>query len=482
MAAALMPADSSPVELWQRRRWTPWLLDSQPAVLATAVAARRRQLQALQQIHPRPRIVLAESDPVQFLAGFLAACLAGCDVALGNPDWGQREWRQVQSKISPHLCWGGPELPELPDLTVLPAVDAFAPQPPADRTAVILIPTGGTAGSVRFVVHRWQTLLAAVRGFCDGFGQPVNAYCVLPLHHVSGLMQALRTWISGGQLVTQPFRSLVTGQILVPSPQDWTISLVPTQLQRLLSQERLARWLAQFRTVLLGGGPAWPDLLAAARGRKIPLALTYGMTETAALVAALMPDEFLRGQTGGSSLPHAQLRIVGPAGDLPPGEIGPIAIQTSSLAEGYYGEPSPAFTEAGCFYPDDLGYLDAAGGLHIVGRDSDKIITGGENVFPAEVEAALRATRQVADVCVIGLPDPQWGQVVTAVYVPDSDCSEDLPTALKAALVGQLSRYKHPKRWVAVAALPRSPQGKLSRPAVLKLAQHSAAASPAAPS
>ena len=110
-------------------------------------------------------------------------------------------------------------------------------------------------------------------------------------------------------------------------------------------------------------------------------------------------------------------------------------------------------------------YLDADGYLHITGRASEKIISGGENIFPAEVEAALRKTNQVLDVCVVGLPHPDWGEAVAAAYVPANETVS--PATLKAALT-YLSRYKHPKRWFSVPALPRNAQGKLNRSMVLE--------------
>jgi len=109
---------------------------------------------------------------------------------------------------------------------------------------------------------------------------------------------------------------------------------------------------------------------------------------------------------------------------------------------------------------DDLGFFDEQGYLTIVGRQSHKIISGGENIFPAEVEAAILATQLVRDVCVIGIPHNYWGQAVTAVYVPRTlDVSVDI---LKAALINQLSRFKQPKYWVPVEQLPRNEQGKVN--------------------
>ena len=255
------------------------------------------------------------------------------------------------------------------------------------------------------------------------------------------------------------------------------------------------------------------------------------MTETASQIATLKPDDFLNGQTNaGHVLPHAQITIRNPSGDiLKTDQIGNITIQAKSLAWGYYPELSvnccrsevttqtnPPSTDAlatcqnSCsgglgelghqkaggrgevprtqflyeaemlahqssergekgFQPDDLGYFDANGYLHIVGRQSDKIITGGENVFPAEVEAAIRSTGLVKDVCVIGISDRYWGQAITAIYIPIN--ADILPTNIQTALSDTLSKFKRPKHWLAVDRLPRNAQGKVNRPQVEAIAK-----------
>jgi O-succinylbenzoic acid--CoA ligase len=196
------------------------------------------------------------------------------------------------------------------------------------------------------------------------------------------------------------------------------------------------------------------------------------MTETASQVATLKPDDFLLGQSGcGQVLPHAQVTIQSETGEkLGVHQIGKIAIQSTSLALGYFPPriPHPAPPNP-LFQTDDLGFLDEHGGLHIVGRDSDKIITGGENVFPAEVEGAIRQTGLVQDVCVVGVCDRHWGQAVTAVYVPIAGkfCLETLETQLAK----RLSKFKCPKRWLAVEQLPRNAQGKINRKQVTVIAE-----------
>jgi o-succinylbenzoate---CoA ligase len=225
---------------------------------------------------------------------------------------------------------------------------------------------------------------------------------------------------------------------------------VPTQLQRLLPAQ--AEWLHQFRAVLVGGAPWWPDLLRLARQAQIPLSLSYGMTETAALVAALPPQDFLAGvNASGRVLPHAQLQILAD---------GHIAVRSPAIMLGYY----PQLNTAGYWQTEDLGMIDQQGYLQILGRDSHKIITGGEKVFPLEVEAIIRSTGLVTDVYVLGIPDQEWGERVVVVYVGDIDSSN-----IQKAIKGQLSSFKQPKTWLAVPELPRNSQEKIDRSQILKL-------------
>lgn len=446
------------------QRWgEDWLTGVDSPLFWQGVEAN---LERFSQGQAHPVILIAERDPLQFLASFFAACALNCRVYLGNPDWGSQEWQQVEQQCQPDFVIGIGEVRKT-------LKGQASPLPKGS----ICIPTGGSSGQVKFAVHTWDTLMASVEGFRQHFQvEKINAYCVLPLYHVSGLMQAMRAFTSGGTLAVQPFKQLEAGNQLKLPPSNSFISLVPTQLQRLLQQgEHWDNWLRSFQAVLLGGAPAWTSLLDDARKRTIPLSLTYGMTETASQVATLLPEEFLKGMTcSGRALPHAQIEILNEAGhSLPSGQVGQIALKVRSLAlnaildnflpleKGGRGDPC-------AFCPDDLGYLDAQGYLSVVGRNSTKIITGGENVFPEEVEAVLRETGLVTDVCVIGLPDQTWGQAVTAVYVPQSPGI--LVTQLQQAVATQLSNYKQPKHWLAVQSLPRNAQGKVNRKAVLALA------------
>jgi o-succinylbenzoate---CoA ligase len=432
-----------------------------------------QQLIHLSQGNIRPKIFISEQNSLKFIAAFLAAIAANCPVFLCNPNWGQQEWQQVFEAVQPDLILGNVEHSHLP----------HSPTPPLpfSKPGLIMIPTGGSSGKIRFAIHTWETLMTSVRGFYHYFGgKSVHSFCVLPLYHVSGLMQFMRSFTTGGRLIIKSSKQLELGETLEINPADFFISLVPTQLQRCLQNPKVTSWLSQFRTVLLGGAPAWESLLEQARRNNIPLAPTYGMTETASQVVTLKPDDFLAGNNScGQVLPHAKVTICSSTGEiLGTNEIGIITIQADSLALGYYPErrggdednaqlPMPNYpfsfpnpkSQIPNLKSDDLGFFDNRGYLYVVGRNSRKIITGGENVFPAEVEAAIQATQLVSDVCVMGIPDLHWGQAVTAVYVPHSETAST--TLLQTALKDNLSKYKQPKYWVPVERLPRNAQGKV---------------------
>jgi O-succinylbenzoic acid--CoA ligase len=443
-----------------------WLLGADQSELLRLTYERTQQLIAQQALDPAPVVFLAEADPVRFLAGLFAACATDCPIFLCNPNWAAAEWQQVFSLIHPTLVFSETALPRC----------STAPLPhPLPQPGWIMIPTGGSSGQIRFAIHTWETLSMAVQGFQNFFQiEQVNSCCVLPLYHVSGLMQVLRSWLSGGKLAILPLKALEKRLASERDsgwefePAQFCLSLVPTQLQRVLVSSDAVNQLRQFQMIFLGGAPAWEELLITARQHQLPLALTYGMTETAAQVVALKPELFLQGSHGcGQVLPHAAIQIVdvdqsnsdnnlNTQVDIGTALIGRVKIAAKSLMLGYF----PVLTGFNEFWTDDLGYFDREGILHITGRNSQKIITGGENVFPVEVEAALRATGLVHDICVVGIPDQTWGEVVTAVYVPTSSAVSI--SALKSALASRLSSFKHPKQWIAVELLPRNAQGKIN--------------------
>jgi o-succinylbenzoate---CoA ligase len=335
-------------------------------------------------------------------------------------------------------------------------------------TGWLCIPTGGTSGRVRFARHDEETLQAAVSGFLAHFGMAkASALGVLPLHHVSGFMARLRCLISGGQYVEASWKGISSGAFPSrPAEGHWSISLVPTQLQRLLELPGGAEFLRAFDTVLVGGGPIWEHVAEQATRERVPIALCYGMTETAAMVTAQKPGAFLRGERDvGFALSHASVELIPDSTGIDgKTDVGRIAVGGRSVFRGYF----PATLTDRRFITDDMGSFATSGALQVLGRRDSVIISGGKKIWPAEVEEVLLASGAFSEVAVIGVPDPNWGQMVVACH-PGGMSGLDLDRA-RAALDARLARYKHPKRFLAVKPWPRNEQGKVSRAALLNAA------------
>ena len=407
----------------------------------------------------KPQVFLAEADPVRFLTVFLAGVIAEVDLFLGDRAWQQQEWKQVLEIVKPDLVYGDRSTRDLIAKVGSIVEDAAPSRSDLPEQPLIMIPTGGTSGKIRFAIHTWDTLAASVTGFKDYFGyQKINSFCTLPLYHVSGLMQLMRSLLTQGELFICPYKIVKTTQITF-DPEDYFISLVPTQLQFLI--QAVPDWLSQFKVVLLGGAPPMRSLLDTAREYNIPVALTYGMTETASGVVVLKPQDFLAGNnSSGRVLSHAKVAIA-PEDN----QLGLIKISGNSVCLGYY----PRLFSSDRLVTDDLGYFDDLGYLYLVGRNSQKIITGGENVFPVEVESAIYSTRLVKDVCVVGIKDRHWGEAVTAIYVPvDPKINLDL---IKHKIRLQLAKYKQPKNWIEVDSLPRNDRGKINYQKIKAIAE-----------
>ena len=316
----------------------------------------------------------------------------------------------------------------------------------------LCVPTGGTGGAVKFARHDEDTVSAAVRGFCAHFGLTrVNAVDVLPAHHVSGLMARVRCAATGGRRLAWDWKQMEAGGVpSIEGDEDWVLSLVPTQLQRLLGNPDTAAWLRRLKIIFLGGGPVWPDLADAAAAARLRVSLSYGLTETAAMIAALQPEEFLGGDRNcGAVMPHARVTI-----DT---SSSVIRIAGESVFRGYW----PEMREPLDFATEDLGEIDHRGHLHVLGRRDAVIITGGKKVNAAEVEMALRESGEFSDVAVIGVPDREWGEMVVACYPREGARKPDLLRAVE-----RLANFQRPKRFVAIAEWPRNTQGKLNREAL----------------
>lgn len=374
-------------------------------------------------------IVIAEREPARFMAAFARAAAGRGPVFLADPLWGEDERKAAAQVV---------------------ARESAPPRPADAGRGWLMIPSGGTRGRIKFARHDEETLAAAVVGYCGHFEVTrVDWLGLLPLHHVSGLVAWFRTLLTGGRYQAWDWKRLEAGDRSARPAGSacYCVSLVPTQLQRLLREPAAVAWLQTFDLVFLGGGPAWPALLDGAADAGIALSLTYGMTETAAMIAALRPAEFAAGARGsGSVLPHARV-------ELEPD--GRVRVGGASLFRGYY----PDWRAEETLLTEDLGRWDERGQLQVLGRRDAVIITGGEKVDPAEVEAALRASGEFADVAVVGIADAEWGQAVTVCY-PADQALPDLERV--AASLAGLAAFKRPRRYVPVAPWPRNSQGKLN--------------------
>ena len=370
-----------------------------------------------------------ERDPSRFMAQFARAVAGGGNVFLADPSWRAAE----RAVLSRHLGAGG-----------------------SAESGWLMVPSGGATGGVKFARHDGRTIAAAVGGFCRHFGmERVNSLCVLPLHHVSGFMAWMRSAMTGGRFMPWDWKEVESGRVPPELPEGCCISLVPTQLQRLIRSPDAVGWLRRFRIVFVGGAPAWEGLLDEAARLGLPLSPGYGATETAAMVAALRPEQFLAGMRGcGAPLPHARIDTE---------EGGIVRIAGESVFRGYF----PQVREDRTWATGDLGAFDANGSLTILGRSDDVIVTGGKKVAPGEVEAALIASGEFEDVAVVGLADAEWGQVVVACHPMGGRAPR--PERLREAL-SRLAAYKHPKRYVGVSPWPRNPQGKINRAELAALA------------
>jgi fatty-acyl-CoA synthase len=217
--------------------------------------------------------------------------------------------------------------------------------------------------------------------------------------------------------------------------------------------------------VVCGGAPVPEALIKIYNGMGVPINQGYGLTETAPLVTFLTPEFALAkvGSAGQAPL-FTEVRLAGPGGEaaetLARGEV---CVRGPNVMKGYWNQPeatAAAVDSEGWFHTGDLGYLDEDGFLYIVDRVKDMVLTGGENVYPAEVEGALFHHPAVADVAVVGVPDERWGEAVVAVAVPKENASLTLED-LREVAGRSLARYKLPTRLEVVDALPRNPAGKV---------------------
>lgn len=329
-----------------------------------------------------------------------------------------------------------------------------------------IIHTSGTSGRPKAAVLTYGNVYQSARASAQLLGHLDNErwLCVLPLYHVGGLSIILRSLIYGTAVELGRFDAKETNRSLSAKPIT-LVSLVPTMLQRLLDAKTLP-WNPTLRLILLGGEAPSPKLLARCAAQDLPVAATYGLTETASQVATATPELVYRKRgTVGKPLNCTQARIIDERGDdAAPGVPGEVLVKGETVMRGYYSDPAATALALrdGWLHTGDIGYLDEDGDLFILQRREDLIVSGGENIYPAEVEAVLRQHPDVAEAVVFGARDPSWGQAVAAVVelrAGRSASTDDIIAFARRRLAG----YKIPRQIALVDALPRTASGKIQR-------------------
>jgi O-succinylbenzoic acid--CoA ligase len=367
-------------------------------------------------------------------------------------------------------------------ITIVPIAELERPAPSGSRPnepkrialeqEATVIYTSGTSGRPKGArITNGNLWFGAIASALHLGHHPDDVWlAAMPLFHIGGLAILFRGVIGSVPVVLH--ERFEPEAVLAAIDDGATLlSVVPAMLQRLLDARGDVPWPPHLRCVLLGGSAAPRRLVEESVRRGIPVAPTYGLTEATSQVTTLLPDQAPRKTaSSGLPLPLTELRITTPSGAGGPGEVGEIEIRGPTVFAGYLGDGesgSHAIAD-GWFRTGDAGRLDGDGYLYVVDRRDDLIISGGENVYPAEIEQVLKEHSSVLDAGVIGVADESWGSRPVAAVVwsgaPDR-AHVDLLHHCQERLPG----YKIPDRFLVLSELPRSPSGKLLRRALREM-------------
>ena len=428
------------------------------------------------RLPPRARLGLSASACPATLALLQAAPLAGITLVLVSRRLSDLETRRqigvaalhglVTDRAHPAL---GLASAVLPDAFTELSWDASYLQPLLPEQAALVLFTSGTSGQPKAASLSLRALTASAVASCArlAIGAGTTWLACLPCDHIGGAAMAYRAAVSGHRLLLcERFHAEL---VLMLLPQAHGVSLVATMLHRLCEQRRALPWPVGLRVLLLGGGPLSDRLAARAAALGCEPCQSYGLTECASQVCTTAPHEAAGGRgCAGRPLEGMAVQVRGPDGALSPaGTVGTIEVRGAQLFSGYEEQGVVVRPQAPgqWFSTGDLGLLGSDGRLTVECRRDDLIISGGENVYPREVEAALERHPGVAEVAVCALPDEEWGQVVAAVVVLHTGLRAGGASVatLQSWAASQLAAHQRPRRWQLVAELPRSSLGKLLR-------------------
>lgn len=396
---------------------------------------------------PTRAVVVAWRDPQRYLKDALAGLNEGQATFLACPSWTPEQWRMAfPTGLPKQRLMASPQLELLAGMPELEAV--------ASHAGHLMVATGGSSGGIRFAQHNLDSLSAASGGYHAAFdGPPKGTLITLPPWHIAGFMQAYRADSGGYSWQVADWKALERGELPNGDFSNWQVSLVPTQLYRLLRRATTRAWLASFQCVLLGGAHPPKPLLDSARNAGIPLALSYGLTEAAATVAVVSTARFASGETQWAEL----LSHVGADADP---ESGALTLTSDALFSGYWPETPKRITT---YATGDFGFVKGRQ-IQVKGRLDRLINCGGEKLDPGVIEPVALTCQGVSAVAVIGVPDSEWGQVAVLAYVTENTVDETTltETTWRHWLKDRLPANHVPKRFVRLDALPRSHAGKVN--------------------
>jgi malonyl-CoA/methylmalonyl-CoA synthetase len=344
------------------------------------------------------------------------------------------------------------------------------PRDAGDLAAILY--TSGTTGRSKGAMLSHGNMLSNARTLKDYWGWEPGDVLIhaLPIFHVHGLFVASHgALLNGSKMIW--FSKFDPAAVLARLPEATVFMGVPTLYVRLLAEPGLnAQACKNMRLFVSGSAPLLIETFQDWQQRTGHTILErYGMSETVMLTSnpCRAADGQRRGGTVGFALPGVGVRVVDDQGlTLAPGEVGHLQVKGPNVFKGYWRMPEKTadeFTSDLWFKTGDVGKFDADGYIHIVGRSKDLIISGGYNVYPAEIESVLNEMPGVAESAVVGVPHPDFGEAVVAVVVARAGVPAPDPSALIATLKGRIAAFKVPKRVFVVAELPRNAMGKVQK-------------------
>jgi fatty-acyl-CoA synthase len=350
-------------------------------------------------------------------------------------------------------------------------------------TPLLICYTSGSTGKPKGVLLSQDALIwnAANSADMHDLTPQDRILTTLPLFHVGGLNNLTTPALQAGCAVVLHAKFDPEAAIAAIERERITLTvLVPAQLDMMMSSPR---WqsadFSSLRMITTGSTIVPARIIRAVHARGVPLVQVYGATETCPIAVYLKAGDAERkaGSTGKAGL-HCELRVVDDCGkDVAQGATGEILVRGPNLMSGYWRAPqeTAAALADGWFHSGDMGHQDAEGYLYVDGRRKEMIISGGENIYPAEIENVLAECQDIAEASVIGRPDERWGEVVVAVVAPKAGRNLTSMAVLEL-LEGRIARYKHPKEVVFVDQLPKTALGKVRKEEVRNLIAHATGA------